>query len=174
MRTLLRERFPLPADRRFVTRCAALIVLAAVVAAAAGLSLWHSDSDDADELATVEYAAAAVVTDLMNFAPDDGPERRDEVAGRLTGALAADYLGRGPDVVFTGAVASRITMAATVIDVGVAEWGSGRARALVFVDQTVSLPGDEPERLGVSRWATMVRVDGRWLLARLETVAAVD
>ena len=96
------------------------------------------------------------------------------MAARLSGSLAADYLTRGPDVVFPGATGSRVTMATTVLDVGVAELRARGARTLVFADQQISLPGEsgEPERIAVTRWATLIKDGDRWLLTRLEPVGA--
>ncbi|MFT3661257.1 MAG: hypothetical protein QM809_07610 [Gordonia sp. (in: high G+C Gram-positive bacteria)] len=168
----------LPEDRRFVRRWVVTIVLAAVVALGAGIVLIRAAAGVADhgstgERAAVARAAATAVTDLMTYAPDrDADDRRRAVAAELTGPLAADYLGRGPDTVFPGAVASRITMTAEVLDAGVAELSDSRARVLIFVDQTVTVEGGLPERLAHSRWATMLRFDGAWRLARLEPVAA--
>lgn len=160
------------ADRRFVTRWMVVVMLAALVATVAGVLTLRAGSGDADpaERAAVEAAAADAVTGLMTFAPDDTADQRALTQALLSGSLAADYAGRGPDVVFAGALASRITMAVVVADVGVVSLDGPRARALVFADQTVTVDGDEPQRLGVSRWATMVKSDGHWRLARLEPV----
>ena len=169
-----RWRSRVPADRRFVRVWALVVALAVVVAAVAGAyALRAGDQERENDRIAVEEAAAAAVGELMTFAPADREADRTAVAERLAGPLAADYLSRGPDVVFTGATASKITMTGTVLDVGVAEMTADRARTLVFVDQLIAV-GDqdgEPERVGVSRWATMTRVDGRWLLAHLEPVS---
>ncbi|GAC56487.1 hypothetical protein GOHSU_08_00150 [Gordonia hirsuta DSM 44140 = NBRC 16056] len=164
-----------PADRRLLTGCAVVAVLAILAAVVAAMVWWRADSGVGSESdrVTVEQAAAAAVGELMTFAPGDDQAGRAAVAQRLAGALAADYLSRGPDVVFPGATASKITMTGTVIDAGVSELAAHRARVLVFVDQSVGLAADtgEPERLALARWATMVRDGDRWLLARLEPVA---
>lgn len=169
-----RRRLRVPADRRFVRGWAVLVAIAVVVAVVAGAFALRGGGQqrESDRIA-VEEATAAAVGELMTFAPTDEAADRAAVAERLSGALAADYLGRGPDVVFTGATASKITMTGTVLDVGVAEMTDGRARTLVFVDQLISVgdQGGAPERVGVSRWATMTKVDGRWLLAHLEPVS---
>ncbi len=164
-----------PADRRWVRGCTALIALAAVVAIVAGALWWRADrqSDQAPRRA-VAQAAAAAVEQVLSFSPHDDAARRGAVAERLTGVLAGDYLARGPDVVFPNATASRITMNTRVQEVGVAELGATRARALVFAEQKIAV-GDqdtEPETVGIARWASLVEVDGQWLLARLEPVSA--
>lgn len=164
-----------PADRRLLRGCVLAVAVAVVVAVVAGVFLLRGadESDAARERVSIEEAAAAAVGALMTFGPADGPADRAAVAERLTGVLAGDYLSRGPDLVFTGATASKVTMTATVIDAGVAESTEGRARTLVFVDQTIAVGdrGGEPERVAVSRWATMTEEDGRWLLARLDPVS---
>lgn len=161
------------ADRRFVAWSAVIGALAALVAVVAWIVVARSGPDSVGgDRAAIEQAAATAVTEVMTFAPDDDPARRAAVAELLTGSLAADYLGRGADVVFPSAESAGISMAAQVIDVGVAESDGRTARTLVFVDQSVSTgPAAEPDRLAVARWATMRLVDGEWRLARLETVA---
>lgn len=167
------KRIEVPADRRFLSAWAVVVGLALVVALVSGV-VWSrsGNGDDAAARAAVERAAAAAVDELMNFAPDEPAARRAAVADLLTGSLAGDYLTRGPDVVFPGATASRISMSATVLDTGVAEIRESRARAMVFAEQTIRVGDrDEPERVGVARWATLRRVDGAWRLARLEPVS---
>ena len=170
---MIGTRLSVPADRRFVTIWAAVTSLAVIVAVVAGVLAWRGGTVDDEAAAPVRQATAIAVTDLMTFAPGDTAADRERVADRLTGALAADYLSRGPDVVFPGATASRLVMSSMVLDVGVAERTPARARLLVFVDQTISVQGStvQPERIGVARWATMTETDGRWLLARLEPVS---
>lgn len=171
---MIARRLTVPADRRFVAIWAVVTSVAVIVAVVAGVLAWRGTSaDDDDAAAPIRQAAAIAVTDLMNFSPDDDAADRARVAERLTGALAADYLTRGPDVVFPAATTSRVEMAAVVLDVGVTERTDSRARVLVFVDQSIALQGapGEPERIGVARWATMTAEDGRWLLARLEPVS---
>lgn len=164
----------LPADRRWVRACAALIALAAVVAIVAGSLWWRADrQNDPAQRHAVEQAAATAVAEVLSFSPNDDPRRRTEVAGLLTGALAGDYLARGPDVVFPSAAASRITMNTRVQEVGVADLADTRARALVFAEQRIAV-GDadtDPETVGIARWAGMIKEDGRWRLARIEPVS---
>ncbi len=168
-----------PAERRLVAICAA-VVMASVIAALVASVVWLirdttiRDTTDEGERILVEEAAAAAVGELMTFGPDDDVAARARVADRLAGSLAADYQTRGPDLVFAGATASRLTMATTVVDVGVTELAPRRSRALVFADQEISLPGSAgpPERIAVARWATMTKEDDRWVLTRLEPVAA--
>ncbi|MCK0438436.1 hypothetical protein MUG78_02895 [Gordonia alkaliphila] len=169
---MIARRLTVPADRRFVSIWAVVTSVAVIVAVVAGVLAWRGTSVD-DAAAPIRQAAAIAVTDLMNFSPDDDAADRARVAERLTGALAADYLTRGPDVVFPAATTSRVEMAAVVLDVGVTERTGSRARVLVFVDQSIALQGapGEPERIGVARWATMTAENGRWLLARLEPVS---
>ena len=169
-----RYRRLLPADRRWLAAClavAAVALVVAVIASAIAVRGATSGDDDAARRQVI-VATADAVEQLMTFTPQDTAAQRATVGERLTGALAADYLGRGPDVVFSGAVESQVTMRAEVLEVGVQQLDDGVARTLVFVDQTVSVTGDpEQQRLSVARWATLHRVDGRWLLARLETVS---
>lgn len=171
---MIARRLTVPADRRFVAIWAVVISVAVIVAVVAGVLAWRGTSvGDDDAAAPIRQAAAIAVTDLMNFSPDDDAADRARVAERLTGALAADYLTRGPDVVFPAATTSRVVMSAVVLDVGVTERTDSRARVLVFVDQSIALQGapGAAERIGVARWATMTAEDGRWLLARLEPVS---
>lgn len=162
----------LPADRRWVLLSGVLTVLVLAVAVAATVVAVRAGSDDDAERTAAGTAAAHAVTELMTFGPDDDAARRAQVRELLTGALAADYAGRGPDVVFSGAVESKVSMSARVLDVAVGRLDENRARVLVFVDQSVSVAGDPAtDRLPVSRWATLQRSGGHWRLARLEPVS---
>ena len=155
--------------KRLVPWCAAVIVLALVVAGVAAL-LTAAKDDTAERLAVARSAAAATEA-IGDFSPDMSARQRDDVERLLGGVLAADYAVRGPEVVFPNAVASRATMTTRVIDAGTATVSDGRARVLMFADQELST-GDGPAvRTPVSRWATMTKTGDRWLLTRLEPVS---
>ena len=72
-----------------------------------------------------------------------------------------------------------MTLSAQVVGAGVEEFTAERARVLVFVDQTVSIPaatdtGDrDDDRTPTARWATMRNVKGNWRLADLAMVGDV-
>ncbi|MFT4085969.1 MAG: hypothetical protein QM658_02260 [Gordonia sp. (in: high G+C Gram-positive bacteria)] len=159
-------------ERRWLAGWATAVVLLLTVAAIAGAVAWRSGDDD--QLAArhdVEFAAAESVRALMTFGPDDDAAHRTAVAGRLTGLLAADYAGRGPDVVFPGAVESEVAMSVDVLEVAVQHLDPSRATALVFADQTITAGSGDPDRVGVARWAELTRVDGKWRLAGLGPVS---
>lgn len=150
-----------------------LVGIITVVAAQRG-SVEHPTTD---ERSAVQQAAADSVTAVMTFAPADAPVRAEVLSG-LTGRLSAEYRTQGPDVILPNAVDSRTTMSAKVIGAAVAEYSTDDAKVLVFVDQQISVPGFTAasgiggERIAISRWAMMHRVDGAWRLSDLRTVDA--
>ncbi|WP_341268504.1 hypothetical protein [Gordonia malaquae] len=159
-------------DRRRVAAWLAVVTAGLVAAIVVGVLGVRADRVPDEPDRSVSSAAASVVTELMTFAPTDTPQRRDDVEARLTGVLAADYVLRGPDVVFPSAVESEVTMTVDVTDAATVSQGDRSARVLVFADQTIVVGkrADIPSKAGVSRWAWMRRVGDQWLLAKLEPV----
>ncbi|MFT3716954.1 MAG: hypothetical protein QM774_13720 [Gordonia sp. (in: high G+C Gram-positive bacteria)] len=160
-----------PADRRVVVWTSAVTAVALVVALVCVLIALRPGSGEVRDRDAVAAAAASSVQDLMTFTPDDSAQRRAEVDGELGGVLGADYRGRGPDVVLAGATESGASMTAAVQAVAVDASSGTRARVMVFADQSITLPGQPVQHVGVSRWATLQRLGGRWLLTRIEPVA---
>ncbi|GED99865.1 hypothetical protein nbrc107696_03120 [Gordonia spumicola] len=159
-------------ERRRLSVWLALIAAGLTVAVVVGTLSVRARVEPVPPDGEVAAAAASAVSALMTFAPADTTRRRDEVAAHLTGVLAADYALRGPDVVFTSAVESDVTMTVDVTDAAAVTRSDRSARVMVFADQTivVGAHADTPSHTGVARWAWMRRVDGRWLLAKLEPV----
>ncbi len=153
------------------------MLIAAVVAIAvgiAGLLVAHDNNvahpSDDDRVAVQQDAADAVAA-LMTFTPTDAPVKPN-VLTRLTGPLARSYRTQGPDVVLPNAVDSKTSMTAKIIGAAVNHYTYDRARVLVYVDQEVSVPGltTGAQRVAISRWAVMNKVDGRWVLGELAAV----
>ncbi len=161
------------ADRRSLAVWAVVVSTGLVVALVVGVLGIRARVEPTPPDRSVASSAAAAVTALMTFTPDDPATRRTEVARHLTGVLASDYALRGADVVFPSAVASGVSMTVDVTDAAAVTRTDRSARVLVFADQTivVGTHKDAPTQAGVARWAWMSRVDDQWLLAKLEPVA---
>ncbi|AZG48301.1 hypothetical protein [Gordonia insulae] len=170
--------------RRWVAVGIAVALIATVVAIAGvvGAARARPVPDEHQRTALLS-ATRDAVTAVMTFAPDDSPADRDAVAGHLTAPLLPAYRGAGPDVVLPGAVASGLGMSARVVGVGVNAYAADQAQVIVFVDQTVRLPGGDGaggapdvqtgQHTPTARWATMRNVEGNWRLADLEMVGDV-
>lgn len=149
----------------------ALAVALALVAAGGWWYAVHERPGDAPQRSAVMAAAARATTALMTRNPAEPPVR-PEVAKQLTGRLADEYASLGADVVLPGAVERRMTMTARVVGTGTAELTGRRARVLLFVDLWAAPEGagQQVPRVALSRWASMRKVDGDWLLAGLSPV----
>ena len=164
-----------PGGRRWLLACAVIVVAALAVATLAfvaaarsttGMSEGHRDA--------LQTTTRDAVERLMTVSPAASAQHRTDVADRLTGRLAAEYRSRGPDVVLPGARQSNVTMSAKVVGVGVrTDDDAGETRMLVFVDQTVAVPGSVTQRGSTAKWAFMRNVEGTWRLADLTPVNSV-
>lgn len=162
--------------RRRVMTAGVLAVIAVVVAVVGilGAARARPVPDDAERTALLS-ATDEAVTALLTFTPDPAEADRAAVAARLADPLAETYRASGADVVLPGAVEARASMSSRVVGAGVEEFRTDRARVLVFVDQTVVLPGTAGtgDRAPIARWAIMRNVENNWLLADLELVGDV-
>lgn len=161
--------------RRLVVVLAVLAITLAVIGAVGFVEAHRNDVNHPteSERVAVQQAAADAVTAVMTFAPND-PPARPAVLARLTGRMSVEYRTQGPDLILPNAVDSRTRMSATVIGAATDSYSSQDARILVFIDQTVSVPGltagADGQRVTIARWAQMRRVNGRWLMADLDLV----
>lgn len=170
-------------DRRGRRRVivAAVIALVAVLVTIVGLigAARSRPVPDDTQRTAVLTATDAAVTALLSYTPGEGERDRREVLAQLTAPLDEAYRVQGIDVVLPGAIEAGATLSAQVVGAGVEEFSTERARVLVFVDQTVSIPaatdtGDrDDDRTPTARWATMRNVEGNWRLADLATVGDV-
>lgn len=169
-------------QRRWLIGCAVIIVAALAVATVAFVAAARSTTGISDgRRDALQTATRDAVERLMTFSPATSAQHRTDVAARLTGRLAAEYRSRGPDVVLPGARQSNVTMSAKVVGVGVRtddRDDAGETRMLVFVDQTVTVPGavasqDPAQRGSTAKWAFMRNVEGTWRLADLTPVNSV-
>ena len=70
--------------------------------------------------------------------------------------------------------AATASSSAKVVGVGVrTDDDAGETRMLVFVDQTVAVPGSVTQRGSTAKWAFMRNVEGTWRLADLTPVNSV-
>lgn len=168
-----RWRAQVPGDRRWQTAWALVTVAALVVAVVGWVVGVQSRAEPAVPDHTAVRAASEGVAALMTFTPDDSAAQRAEVQKHLTGALAADYAARGPDVVFPDAVSAKVSMRTTVSSAAPGERHDEQMSVLVFATQevTVGKQQDYPTRTGIARWATVTRVGDVWRLSRVENVS---
>ena len=164
-----------PRGRRWLLACAVIVVAALAVATLAFVAAARSSTGmDEGRRDALQTATRDAVERLMTFGPDQSAPDRTDDSGRLTGRLAAEYRSRGPDVVLPGARQSNVTMSAKVVGVGVrTDDDAGETRMLVFVDQTVAVPGSVTQRGSTAKWAFMRNVEGTWRLADLTPVNSV-
>ncbi|UEA58044.1 hypothetical protein LK459_15755 [Gordonia otitidis] len=151
-----------------------LLVVAIVVAATAWLGVRATrPSPDAAARSALLGATERIVAQTLRTTPDMTRAQRLSVAAGLTDPLGTRYALDGADAVLPGAVAGRLTVDATVVGAGVAEYSPPDARVLVLVDEVLAGDTKSDTRTPIARWAHMRNVDGNWLLADLTPVGDV-
>lgn len=183
------DRVLLPARPTRTQRIRMRLLIAAsavslVVAAIAGAATLRPDPDPTEaQRSEILSAAAAAVSALLTYSPDDPADRRQATDALLTDPLRLEYRNRGTNVVIPGVRASALSVTGEVVGAGLQEGDSERARVLVFADQRVTAGSGSPapgaasrppaETTSIARWALMRKVDGNWLLSDLQPVGDV-
>lgn len=152
----------------------AMAVLLAVATVAGVAALWSSRADLASEIDRrddVDAVAGRFAEALLTYDHDDLAASRDAVTDLATDRFAAEYAdafdtGLGVQIEALEAVSS-----ATVREVFVARSEGDTARAIVIADSEIVSSAGSRGAVGTYLDMTLVRLDGRWRVDDVTSVA---
>ncbi|WP_420750518.1 hypothetical protein [Rhodococcus sp. O3] len=145
-------------------------VLAAAVCAGAGFAGWRMYSDAAVDRAAseaLETASNYAVT-LTSIQAGDIDRNFSDVLAGATGEFL-DMYSRSSSHLKQMLVDNNATSTGTVVDAAVRSATADEAVVLLFVDQTITNTASPEPRVDRSRVVmTLDKVDGRWLVSRVD------
>lgn len=152
----------------------ALAVLVAIAAVAGIAALWTSRADlrrEVDRRDEVAAVAGRFAEALLTYDHEDLVASRDAVTDLATDRFAAEYAdafdaGLGGQIESLEAVSS-----ATVREVFVARSDGDTARAIVIADSEIVSSAGSRGAVGTYLDMTLVRLDGRWRVDDVTSVA---
>ncbi len=154
----------------------ALLVLLVLVAAALTTWLYVSwyrpdNQTNAGAAAVVASAARDGTVAMLSYTPETVDSDLATARSHLTGDFLSYFEDFARQVVAPAAKEKGLTTTAEVVGIAVAELHPESAVVLVFVDQTTtSRQQPEPAMAARSVQVSLSKVDGSWLIARLDPV----
>ena len=152
---------------------ALLVVMAVLLAAAAGWLFWDASArrDAVHAGQAAAQAARESIVAISTYQPATAGQTLDAAArDRLTGTFLDDYIQLVKTVVAPESAAQKITATATVPAVAVVSAGRRQVVVLAYVDQTRTAGSGAPEQSTATVRVTMDDVDGRWLISEFDPI----
>jgi Mce-associated membrane protein len=151
-------------------------LLLAVTALGTSLVLWHA-ADNRRALTGNQAAAASsarvIVEKMLGYDYKNFDRHTTEVSALLAGSFKQEFVHAATDVVKPLAVKNQAVVLANASEVSVMSSpdldGQDKVKILAFVDQTTTSAKLERAQIDQNRVIlTMSRVDGRWLVSKVE------
>ncbi len=160
------------ADWSRIVAFAVLPALAFVLAVGAGvLKFMDSGVRDSDAARDTSLQAAKDSTvALLSYKPDTVEQQLTAARDRLTGEFREQYTDLTTNVVIPGAKQKQISAVASVPAAASVSANPGRAVALLFVNQTVTVGSGAPADTASSVRITLDKIGERWLISKFEPV----
>lgn len=148
-----------------------LAVVALVLALTCGVLRWLTVSQDQSDTARDESVQAAkeITGEMLSYETETVEEQLTAARDRMTGEFRGTYSAM-IDEVIPAAHAQRIAAFAEVLRAGVVSAKSDRAELVLFVNQSVQVGDNMPQKTPSVARATMVKVGDQWLLSEYEPV----
>ncbi|MCB0923801.1 MAG: hypothetical protein KDB50_04530 [Mycobacterium sp.] len=139
------------------------------------LSIWLlwdvSARSDAEQAGVAAVAAAREsIVAMGSYRPEDAEQSLTSARDRLTGPFLDAYTQAIQTVVIPNAKGKKMSSAVSVPAAGVVSAEPDRAVLLTYVDQTLTVGGEAPVANPARYRVTMVKVDGRWLVAAFDQI----
>ncbi|MGV9801406.1 hypothetical protein ACWDTP_25510 [Mycobacterium sp. NPDC003449] len=151
---------------------AVLPALALLLAAGSAFLKWQVTSGGESQTTRTESVEAAkdITTQMLSYEPDSVEQHLNAVRDRMTGDFLDTYTDLINTAVIPGATAQQVTAAAEVLAAGSVDAGPDRAEVMLFLNQTVVIASQPPQRTASTVQATMVRDGDRWLMSEFAPV----
>lgn len=148
-----------------------LAVVALVLAVACGVFGWQIRSYRASDAARTESVQAArdITVQMLSYEPDTVEQQLNAVRDRLTGNFLGSYTALTEEVI-PAAQAQQIAAVAEVPRIGSVNATPDRVELVLFVNQSVSVGDQAPQKTPSVVRVTMVKDGDRWLMSEYEPV----
>ncbi|MGV0745097.1 hypothetical protein [Mycolicibacterium sp. XJ870] len=164
-----------PGRRTNWSRVAVVVVLPALallLAAGSAFLKWQIGWERGSAAAATESVEAAkdITTQMLSYEPATVEQQLNSVRERLTGEFLDTYTEMINTAIIPGATAQNITAVADVPSAGSVSASPHRAEVLLYLNQSVMVGDQAPQKTPSTVRATMVHEDGRWLMSQFEPV----
>ncbi len=159
-------------QRRWVAALAAAVLLSAVLAGSVYWWVYRPDqlTDVRSQEQVLEVARGATEA-LLSYSPESVGENVADAKSRLTGDFLERYSEFADTVVVPAAKERGVKTEANVARAAVSQMRPDSAQVLAFVNQvTTSRERPTPALATSSVLMTLVRADGRWLIAEFNPI----
>lgn len=158
--------------RHWAAALAAAVLIAALVAGSVYLGVYRPDQlTDTRSQEEVLDSARAATEALLSYSPDSIDKNVADAKSRLTGEFLNRYSEFADTVVVPAAKERGVKTEANVARAAISQMDSGSANVLAFVNQvTTSRERPTPALATSSVLMTLVRRDGRWLVAEFNPI----
>ena len=165
-----------PATRRVLWWALTAMLVVSILGATAfgGVQMFRhglpgiNAENSQDSRQEVLDVAVSSVPKLLGYTPDNVETTLREARALTTGEFRDSYTELTEETVIPGAKEKRITSVATVPAASVESLTADSALLLVFVDQTVTVPPEEPEETASTVRVGLVRQDDVWLIDQFD------
>ncbi|WP_082931498.1 hypothetical protein [Mycolicibacterium setense] len=164
------EASPSPARSR-VSLGIVLAAVALVLALTCGVLRWLTVSQDQSATARDESVQAAkeITGQMLSYETETVEQQLTAARDRMTGEFLGTYTAMTNEVI-PAAHAQRIAAFAEVLRAGVVSAKSDRAELVLFVNQSVQVGDNMPQKTPSVARVTMVKVGDEWLMSEYEPV----
>ncbi len=148
-----------------------LAAIALVLALASAVLRWLIVSQDESDTARAESVRAAqeITAQMLSYEPETVEEQLTAARDQMTGDFRGTYSGMIAAII-PAARAQQIAAVADVLRSGVVSAGPDSVEVVLFVNQSVRVGKQVPQRTESVVRATMVKEGDRWLLSEYEPV----
>ncbi|OHU01474.1 hypothetical protein BKG60_22835 [Mycobacterium syngnathidarum] len=160
-----------PRTRSRVSLPVVLAAIALVLAVTCGVLRWLIVAQDQSDTARDESVQAAkeITAQMLSYETETVEQQLGAARDRMTGEFLGKYSVMINDVI-PAAHAQQIAAVADVLRAGVVSAQPDSAELVLFVDQSVQVGREMPQKTVSVARATMVKVDDRWLMSKYEPV----
>lgn len=133
---------------------------------------WDGSSRRDAERAGADAVAAArdIIVAMGSYQPSNAEQTLAAASNRLTGDFQDAYTQAIQTVVIPNAKAKKLSSALSVPAAGVISAADDRVVVLAYVDQVLTVAGEQPVANPTRYRVTMQKADGQWLVAGFDQI----
>lgn len=160
-----------PRARSRVSATVVLAAVALVLAVACAVLRWMIVAQDQSDTARDESVQAAkeITAQMLSYETETVDQQLTAARDRMTGEFLGKYSAMINEVI-PAAHAQQIAAVADVLRAGVVSAKPDSAELVLFVNQSVQVGNNMPQKTASVARATMVKVDDRWMMSKYDPV----
>lgn len=160
-----------PCARSRVSAPVVLAAVALVLAVACAVLRWMIVAQDQSDTARDESVQAAkeITAQMLSYETETVDQQLTAARDRMTGEFLGKYSAMINEVI-PAAHAQQIAAVADVLRAGVVSAKPDSAELVLFVNQSVQVGNNMPQKTASVARATMVKVDDRWMMSKYDPV----